>query len=145
MSGIAGGAEAIVIPEVETTSEALVEVLRDAYARGKTNGIIVVAEGAKYDAETLYKALKQYEEQVGYELRMTILGHVQRGGNPGAFDRLLASRLGAEAAHQLCKGNQGVLVGWLKGEATPTPYAEVVSKHKPLDLRLFQLADELAR
>jgi len=144
MSGIAGGAEAIVVPEVETKPEVVADILRDAYERGKKHGMVVVAEGAKYNAEKLHQYFKEHKERLGFDMRMTILGHVQRGGNPGAFDRLLASRLGAEAARQLCTGSKGVLVGWLKGEATPTPYAEVVDKHKPLDLHLFELADSLA-
>ncbi len=145
MSGIAGGAEAIVVPEVETKPEVVAEILREFYERGKLNGLVVVAEGAKYNAEALIHYFKEHEAKLGFELRATILGHVQRGGVPGAFDRILASRLGAEAARQLAIGNDGVLVGWLKGEATPTPYAEVVDKHKPIDLRLFELADVLAR
>ncbi len=145
MAGIAGGAEAIVIPEVETKPEVLAQLLSESYARGKTNGIVVVAEGAKYDAEMLHAYFKEHKDSIGFDLRMTILGHVQRGGSPGAFDRLLASRLGAEATRQLCRGNHGVLIGWLHNAATPTPYADVVGKHKPIDLRDFELADVLAR
>lgn len=145
MAGIAGGAEAIVIPEVETKPEVLVHILSEAYARGKTNGIVVVAEGAKYDAEALHAYFKEHKDSIGYDLRMTILGHVQRGGNPGAFDRLLASRLGAEATRQLCRGAHGILVGWIHSAPTASPYEEVVGKHKPLDLREFELADVLAR
>ena len=145
MAGIAGGAEAIVIPEVETKPEVVSELLHQAYERGKKHGIVVVAEGAKYNADALSAYFVEHTTNVGFDHRATILGHVQRGGHPGAFDRLLASRLGAEAAHQLCRGNQGVLIGWLNGNATPSPYEEVAGKHKPLDLRLFELADVLAR
>jgi 6-phosphofructokinase 1 len=145
MTGIAGGAEAIAIPEVETKPETVMEILREAYNRGKRHGMVVVAEGAKYNAEALAQYIVDHDPRLGFELRATILGHVQRGGSPGAFDRLLASRLGAEAASQLCHGNEGVLIGWLGDRATPTPYPEVVGKHKPLDLKLFELADVLAR
>ncbi len=145
MAGIAGGAEAILVPEVETTPETVVEILREAYQRGKKHGMIVVAEGAKYDATALAQYFEQHASHIGYDHRATILGHVQRGGNPGAFDRILATRLGAEAARLLARDNAGVLVGWLGGEARPTPYEEIVGKHKPLDLRLFELADVLAR
>jgi 6-phosphofructokinase 1 len=145
MAGIAGGAEAILVPEVETTPETVVQILSEAYQRGKKHGMIVVAEGAKYDATALTQYFEQHDSNIGYEHRATILGHVQRGGNPGAFDRLLATRLGAEAARLLAKGTSGVLVGWLGGDARATPYPEVVGKHKPLDLRLFELADVLAR
>lgn len=145
MAGIAGGAEAIVIPEVETKPETVVEILREAYERGKTHGIIVVAEGAKYDAAALSEYFKANESDIGFEYRATTLGHIQRGGSPGAFDRLLASRLGAEAAQQLCAGKQGILIGWLNDTPTPTPYEQIIGKHKPLDTRLFDLAKILAR
>lgn len=145
MSGIAGGAEAIVVPEVETKPETVVEILHEAYQRGKKHGLVVVAEGAKYDAAALSQYFEEHDAKIGFECRATTLGHVQRGGSPGAFDRLLATRLAAEAAHQLARGNQGVLIGWLNDLATPTPYEEVVGKHKPLDLRLFELADVMAR
>ncbi len=145
MSGIAGGAEAIVIPEVETKPETVVEILHEAYERGKQHGLVVVAEGAKYNADALNQYFAEHNMNTGFEHRATILGHVQRGGIPGAFDRLLASRLGAEAARQLCRGNHGVLIGWLNDKATPTPYEEVTGRHKPLDLHLFELADILAQ
>lgn len=145
MAGIAGGAEAIVIPEVETKPETLVNILKEAWARGKTNGLIVVAEGAEHDCNVLYGYLKSRADDVGFDIRMTILGHVQRGGIPTAFDRILATRLGSEAARQLVGGTHGVLVGWNKSQATTTPYEEVVGIHKPLDLRLFELADILAQ
>ncbi|MCK6580572.1 MAG: 6-phosphofructokinase [Anaerolineae bacterium] len=145
MAGIAGGAEAVVIPEVETKPETLVEILSEAWARGKSNGLIVVAEGASDDCNSLYTYLKSRSEEVGYDIRMTILGHVQRGGVPTAFDRLLATRLASEAARQIVSGNHGVLVGWNKSKATCTPYEEVVGVHKPLDMRLFEMADILAQ
>jgi 6-phosphofructokinase 1 len=145
MSGIAGGAEAIVIPEVETKPETLVNILKESWARGKTNGMIVVAEGAEHDCNILYSYLKSRAVDVGYDIRMTILGHVQRGGIPTAFDRLLATRLGSEAARQLIGGTHGVLTGWVKSQPVVTPYEEVVGVHKPLDLRLFELADILAQ
>lgn len=145
MAGIAGGAEAIVIPEVETKPETLVNILKEAWARGKTNGLIVVAEGAEHDCNVLYGYLKSRADDVGFDLRMTILGHVQRGGIPTAFDRILATRLGSEAARQLIGGTHGVLTGWNKSKPTVTPYEEVVGVHKPLDLRLFELADILAQ
>src|SRR5262249_29799147 len=115
MAGIAGGAEAILIPEVETTPETVAQILQEAYQRGKNHGMIVVAEGAKYDATALSQYFEQHDSKIGYEHRATILGHVQRGGNPGAFDRLLATRLGAEAARLLAKDTSGVLVGWIAG------------------------------
>lgn len=144
MSGIAGGAEAIVIPEVPTTPETVAEEIHEAYARGKAHGIIVVAEGA-FDAEELVDYFKQNQPELGFELRATTLGHVQRGGAPGAFDRLLATRLGAGAVEQLAQGHAGVLVGLRANEVVATPYATVVGKKKPLDMRLVALANVLAQ
>jgi 6-phosphofructokinase 1 len=145
MSGIAGGAEAIVIPEIVTTPEDVAATLRASYERGKAHAIIVVAEGAKYDAEALEKYFKENKQSLGFELRATQLGHIQRGGAPGAFDRLLATRLGAAATAALEAGELGVLVGLNKGEITRTPLSTCVASKKPLDLKLLQLAKELAQ
>lgn len=145
MAGIAGGAEAICIPEVETEPAALIEELQASYQRGKTHGLVVVAEGAKYNTDALMVYFKEHKEEIGFDLRATTLGHVQRGGAPGAFDRILATRLAAGAVDQLANGNHGVLVGLNKGEITPTPLEVVASSQKKLDTRLFELANILAR
>ena len=145
MSGIAGGAEAVVIPEAEISPEEIAQILREAYARGKTNGMIVVAEGAKLNGERIGQYFKEHQAALGFELRVTILGHVQRGGAPGAFDRLVATRLGASAATRLINGEHGCLVGWIKSTAETTPYPEIVGKHKKVDLDLYKLADILAQ
>lgn len=143
MAGIAGGAEAVVIPEVETSPEDVAQEIRLAYERGKPHAIVVVAEGARYDATKLAEYFER--EHLGYELRVTVLGHVQRGGAPQAFDRILATQLGAGAVAALHRGENGVLVGWVKGETAATPLAEVAGKRKELDPRLFELAKVLAR
>jgi len=140
MTAIAGGSEAVVIPEVETDPEDLALVINAAYQKGKPHAVVVVAEGAQYDANRLEAYFKKHRERLGFDLRVTILGHVQRGGNPGAFDRILASRFGAGATQQIADGNFGVLVGLVKGEIRPTPLTEVVSNKKPIDLNLFELA-----
>ncbi|MDL1883228.1 6-phosphofructokinase [Anaerolineae bacterium CFX8] len=145
MSGIAGGAEAIVIPEVEVQPAEIARELRAAYERGKAHAIVVVAEGAQHDAEELDQYFKVNEKQLGFELRITKLGHIQRGGQPGAFDRLLATRLGAAAIRCLERGEYNVLVGLNRGEVTTTPLSEVVSHKKEIDLDLLELAQELAR
>jgi 6-phosphofructokinase 1 len=145
MAGIAGGAEAIVIPEVETDPEAVATELRTAYERGKPHALVVVAEGARYNAAGLAGYFQEHRERLGFELRVTTLGHVQRGGAPGAFDRLLATRLGAAATEHLARGEHGLLVGLLKGEIAATPLAEVVANKKPLDLQLLDLARVLAK
>ncbi|HIC96151.1 TPA: 6-phosphofructokinase [Candidatus Bipolaricaulota bacterium] len=145
IAGLTGGAEAIVIPEVETDPEALASELRAAYERGKPHAIVVVAEGAYYNAAQLATYFREHRKRLGFELRVTILGHVQRGGAPGAFDRLLATRLGVAAVEHLARGEHGVMVGLLKGEVVVTPLAEVVAKEKALDPRLLELAGVLAK
>jgi 6-phosphofructokinase 1 len=145
MAAIAGGAEAVVIPEHETDPEAVATELRAAYDNGKAHAIVVVAEGAQYNAEGMAHYFQVHRERLGFELRVTRLGHVQRGGAPGSFDRLLGTRLGAAATEQLTGGEHGVLVGLLKGEITATPFAEVVANRKTLDLSLVELARVLAK
>ena len=144
MAGIAGGAEAICIPEVETTPEEVSEILLAAYRRGKSHGLVVVAEGAEHNAEKLEKYFHVHHELTGFELRATKLGHVQRGGAPGAYDRLLGTRLGAGAVEQLAAGNFGVLVGMIRDELHTTPLEEIAGKHKPVDPKLLELANILA-
>ncbi len=145
MSGIAGGADVIVIPEVETDPEAVASELRAAYQRGKAHALGVVAEGAKYNTLALQSYFQEHQHRLGFELRVTTLGHVQRGGAPGAYDRILATQIGAAAVEHLAKGEQGLLVGLLKGEIKATPLAEVVAKKKTIDLRLMDLARVLAK
>lgn len=144
-AAVAGGAEAAIIPEMEMDPETLAEELRGAYQRGKLHALVVVAEGSQYNAERLMRYFAEHRQRLGFELRATILGHVQRGGTPGAFDRLLATRLGAAAVGRLAGGEKGVLVGLLRGQIATTPLSEVVANKKPLDLSLLELARVLAR
>jgi 6-phosphofructokinase 1 len=145
MSGIAGGAEAIIIPEAEADPEILASQLLAAYKRGKPHAIVVVAEGARYNGEGLARYFQEHRDRLGFEVRVTILGHVQRGGEPGAFDRILATTLGAAATDLLLSGKHGILVGLIKGEIAATPLAEVAAKKKALDLNLLELAKVLAK
>lgn len=148
MAAIAGGAEAVVIPEVETDLEALAHDLVSAHERGKKHAIVVVAEGAKLNAEELQRYLQEKTHPRGFELRSTLLGHVQRGGIPSAFDRTLATRLGAAAIRFLAEGKHGVLAGLRHSDTGPvaaTPLEQVVSGKKPLDLELVRLAGVLAK
>ena len=145
MAGIAGGAEVVAIPEQPCEPEAIAQELKAAYERGKSHAIGVVAEGAKFRAAEIAAYVGDHHERIGFDLRVTALGHVQRGGSPGAFDRLLATRLGAGAVEALVRGRTGVLVGLLRGEVAMTPLADVVGVTKPLDLRLMDLARVLAR
>ncbi len=145
IAGITGGAEVVVIPEMETHPEEIAKNLRSAYERGKAHPFAVVAEGARYNARTLSSYFQEQKGRLGFQLRVTTLGHVQRGGTPGAFDRLLATRFGLAAVEQLEQGNVGVLIGLLKGEIAATPLEEVISNEKKLDLKLFEAARILAR
>ncbi|MGH7966590.1 MAG: ATP-dependent 6-phosphofructokinase [Candidatus Binatia bacterium] len=145
MAGIAGGAEVIVIPEIPTMPEQVVRELRAAYDRGKTHAFAVVAEGASDNAEVLAAYFRAHQERIGFELRVTTLGHVQRGGTPTAYDRLLATRLGAEAVAALARGETGVLVGMMHGRVTTTSLSQGVGTQKPIDPELFALAKVLAQ
>jgi len=143
MTAIAGGAEAVVIPEVRTDPETLAVRIETAYEKGKPHAIIVVAEGSEYNADKLATYFTERHARLGFDLRSTRLGHVQRGGNPSAFDRILASRLGAAATDQLERDEAGVLIGLIKGQVKPTPLSEVVTNTKPLDLHMLELATSL--
>ncbi len=105
----------------------------------------MVAEGARYNAAALARYFQEQHERLCFDLRVTTLGHVQRGGAPSAYDRLLATRLGADATERVTRGEHGVLVGLVKGEIAATPLAEVVANKKPLDPRLLELARVLAK
>jgi 6-phosphofructokinase 1 len=145
MAGIAGGAEAIVIPETETEPEALADQIHIAYERGKPHALIVVAEGAIWNASALHSHFQEHRRELGFELRITILGHVQRGAAPTAADRLLASRLGGAAADALIGGEHGVLVGWQHGSTATFPLSDVVAGTPRLDPSLLRLAGLLAK
>ena len=144
MAGLAGGAEAIVIPEREREPEDVAQALRQAYLRGKAHAVVVVAEGAHHNAQRLAAYFREHAERLGFELRVTTLGHIQRGGTPGAFDRLLATRCGAAAIEAIAAGNHGVLTLLHKGAITALPLAEVVAGGRTLDLALLALAEQLA-
>ena len=144
----ARGGEALIALTVDSAvpADALAEIaeaIHDAYRRGKSHAMVVVAEGAKYNAEALVRHFKT--QSTGFELRATILGHVQRGGVPTAYDRLLATRLGAGAVDALDKGISGVVVGMNQGVVSTTPYAEIVGRTKGISPDLYQLAHVLSR
>jgi len=143
MSGIAGGAEYILLPEIEVDPEEVAESLRLAYEHGKAHAIIVVAEGAKYNAEALTQYFEKHQERLGFKIRATILGHVQRGGHPNAFDRILASRFGNGAIEAIDRGEFGVLVGLNKGKVTTTPLKDIVGQKKQLSQEMLELAKKL--
>jgi len=145
MAGIAGGAESVVIPEAEVEPEIIARDIQSAYDRGKAHALVVVAEGARNNAVKLAQHFEQHKGRLGFDLRVTTLGHVQRGGVPGAFDRLLATRLASAAVDYLARGEHGKLIGLVRGEVRGTPLEEVVGMPKVLDLGLLKLQKVLAQ
>jgi 6-phosphofructokinase 1 len=143
MSGIAGGAEFVVIPEIKTDPEQIASRLRADYRKGKAHAIVVVAEGAEYNVQKLKTYFTKHRERLGFDLRETILGHVQRGGAPGAFDRLLGTRMGYQAVECVISSQYGVLVGLIKGEINKIPLEEAVTTKKTLDMGLLEMARAL--
>ena len=143
-AGLAGGAEAIVMPEIEMEPEVVIDLFREAYQRGKAHAIGVVAEGARFNAASLEQYLNAQKERVGFDVRVVTLGHVQRGGAPGAFDRLLGTRFGVTAMECLHQEVTGVLVGLQKGQVICTPYALVAGKTKGIDQSLVRMIGMLA-
>ena len=137
VSAIASGAEVAIIPEVKYDLEKIAKKLVKRYKEGKTNSIIVVAEGANTAREIIWK-LKDYI--TGFDLRGTVLGHIQRGGSPSVFDRLLASKLGRTALEALTNGESGVMVALKKNEYVSVPLGEVVNNKKKLSKDLIKLS-----
>lgn len=144
MTAIAGGAEALVVPEVHTEPQEIARQLRLSHERGKSHSIIIVGEGAKHNADSLLDYFRAHQHSLGIELRATRLGHVQRGGAPGVYDRLLASRLGAAAIQRLAAGGRDVLMGIRSGDIVATSLADVAGRTNLLDVRFLELAHELA-
>jgi len=144
-AGIAGGAELVALPEAPETfaPDAVAEVIATAYRTGKAHAIIVVAEGIPGGADTLAAGLEK--RATGFVARVTKLGHVQRGGAPGSFDRMLGSRTGAAAVAALLDGRSGFVVGVAGGEIVETPLADVANKTKGIDREMLAVASILAR
>ncbi len=143
MAAIVCGAEIVLMPEVPSTVEEVAHAVEDAYLRGKNHAIVMVAEGANIHTTDLARMIDEMD--VGFNTRVTILGHIQRGGRPTAFDRVLASRMGVKAVELLLSGESNVMVG-LKGlELTSLPLAEVTSQTRPAALAYYEMAKMLAR
>lgn len=144
MAGIAGGAEVVTIPEADSDPGRVIDELQAALQRGKSHAIAVIAEGSRHDASAILAYLKQRRPDSGLDLRVTTLGHVQRGGAPGSFDRMLATVLGSGAVDAALAGRFGVLVGMESGAIAMTPLSEIAGKTRPADARLLSLARTLA-
>ncbi len=139
-AGLAGGAEAILVPEIGFDLEELCRGILASYKKGKRHSVIVVAEGAASAVELGAKV----RERTGLDTRVTVLGHVQRGGRPTGFDRTLASQMGAAAVDLLLAGDPGNMTAWRSGRVSAVPLPEVVTRSKEIDLKLYELARVLA-
>ena len=138
-AGIACGAEAVIIPEIPYNLDKIADLLYNRYRQGKTNSIILVAEGAA----SAYEIQRKLKGKVGYETRITVLGHYQRGGYTSVFDRILASRFGRIAVELLLNGKSGVMVGLWDGVVQPISFDKVLGTKKLLDFKLLKLAEVL--
>lgn len=142
VSSIISGAELVLLPEVDVDIQMVAKVIEDSYIRGKNHAIIVVAEGAPFPATVLSQQLKDLD--VGFHTRVTILGHIQRGGRPTAFDRLLATRMGAKAVEALIEGQTDVMTGLKCGEIQLEPLENVVSKTRNINVEFVDLFKRVA-
>jgi 6-phosphofructokinase 1 len=141
MSAIAGGADAVMVPEFETEPEELLELLNESYDKGKPR-FTVAAEGASPSAGEF----RDFVNDAGgsYQADLTVLGHIQSGGSPTSFDRVLASRLGAAAVEALADDESGKMVGLCGDEICRAPLDEIVGRERPLDPDLYRLAGVLS-
>jgi len=137
---LASGAEYVLVPEIPSDIEKLCDKLYNARCQGKTHSLIIVAEGVM-SAQDLALRLK---DTAGYEARVTVLGHIQRGGSPTAFDTVLASRMGACAVEALLEGKGGVMTAVQKDEMATPPLSVAWEEKKPLSGDLFSLMDMLS-
>jgi 6-phosphofructokinase 1 len=140
--GLAGGAEEIVIPEAPTSVGAIAENIKIGMEKGKHGVIVVVAEGD--ESGGAFNLARRVSEHFPLEYRVTVLGHIQRGGVPSARDRVLASRLGAAAVEALVEGVAGVMVGEMGGRICRTPLEETWTRLKPPPLEDMSLAAVLS-
>ncbi|MFW5696719.1 MAG: 6-phosphofructokinase [Phototrophicaceae bacterium] len=143
MGGILGGAEVVITPERAPSMDEIAIQMEDAYVRGKTHAIAVIAEGAPYTSQDLISYLDR--KNLGFEVRVSILGHMQRGGSPSAFDRLLATRMGVAALEKLINGEDGVMVGVEGRDTISVPLEEVTTRARPLTDDYFRMAWMLSR
>ncbi len=139
-AGLAGGAEAILIPEVPVDYDLIGDRLIKSRARGKRHSLVVAAEGAG----GARPAAAAISSRTGFEVRMTILGHLQRGGAPSAADRILGGQLGCQAVQALARGATGIMVGIYHGTPTEIPLYEAANRTQNPDLTLADLAEVLA-
>jgi 6-phosphofructokinase 1 len=143
MSGIVCGAEMVLVPEVPVTWEDVARTVSDAYQRGKTHAIIINAEGSPIDTNELVQKIDTLD--VGFKTRVSILGHIQRGGSPTAYDRLLASRMGVKAIEALLEGKHGVMTGLQGRNIEYIPLLDVISNKRQVNMEYYHMTKVLAR
>ncbi|MBM3918198.1 MAG: 6-phosphofructokinase [Sphingomonadales bacterium] len=142
-AGIAAGCEDILIPETKTSIDELVENLKKGRLRNKTSGLVIVAEGDEEGGA--YEIARKVQEQFdGYEMKVTILGHIQRGGSPSCFDRVLASRLGVAAIEGLMEGKNQMMAGLINNQVVFTPLTQAAKISSVLDHDLFRISKILS-
>jgi len=142
-SGIACGAEFILVPETTTYINNLARLLKHDWRRNKTSGIVIVAEGD--DEGGAYEIARKVKEQLPeIDTRVTVLGHIQRGGAPSAFDRVLASTLGSVAVKGLLEGQRGVMAGIVDRKVVYTPFEKAIKHHKDINHELLEMSRILA-
>jgi 6-phosphofructokinase 1 len=143
LAGLTCGAEMVLIPEVDTTVDDVIRSIESAYLRGKTHAIILVAEG--YSVQINALAEKIEAANVGFTTRVTILGHIQRGGKPSAYDRWLATRFGVKAVEFLLEGQTNVMTALDGREIVALPIMDVVSKKRTINPEYYEMALMLAQ
>ncbi len=141
-SAIAAGAEAAIIPEDSTGSDQLIEFMERGIRKSKKSCIVIVSESPKCGA--MYYAERVNREYPNFDVRVSILGHLQRGGRPSARDRILASQVGVGAIEALVQGQRNVMVGVRNTEVVYVPFSDAIGKRKPMDKRLIKVLDELS-
>ena len=141
-SAIAAGAEAAIIPEDTLSSDQLVKFMTRGIRKSKKSCIVIVSESPKCGA--MYYANRVNKEYPNYDVRVSILGHLQRGGSPSARDRILASRVGVGAIEAIMQGQRNVMVGVRNNEVVYVPFIDAVGKRKPIDKQLIKVLDELS-
>jgi 6-phosphofructokinase 1 len=140
--GLAGGAEEIFFPENKITIDDAIEHIERGLARGKTSSILITAEGSS--PGLAYAMAKEIKTKSGYEATVCVLGHIQRGGNPTALDRVNASRLGAFAVEKILEGHGDVMAAIQSDKIVMVDFATSFNQKKPMDMSLVQLAQILS-
>lgn len=140
-AGIGAGAEEILIPEENMGMERLLESLKKSKKSGKSSSIVIVAEGEKL-GKNVFEIGEYVETNLPeYEVRVSVLGHMQRGGAPSCFDRVLASRLSVKAVETLLAGERNYMVGLINDQVALTPLEQAVKGHSPIDQELLRVSD----